>query len=173
MAGTILTTFPRRRLRGTICIRNVQPRPFNQEAPMLNRIRTIGLSAACLVVLLLSGRASSGDLEHVNVYASGADGYNTFRIPTIETAPDGTILAFAEARKYNAGDPGMENNEIDLVLKRSKDGGKTWSEAIPLHSDAKTDNGYDQRPRLAGGANGCDFHAANLRCRECAGGSVA
>ena len=93
----------------------------------MNRTRTIGLIVASLAVLLLSVPAPAGDLEHVNVYASGADGYNTFRIPAIETAGDGTLLAFAEARKHNAGDPGTGNNDIDLVLKRSSDGGKTWS----------------------------------------------
>jgi len=76
-------------------------------------------------VLLLA--AQPPDLQHVDVYNSGEDGYAVYRIPTIEVAPDGTILAFAEARKFNGADPGMENNEIDLVLKRSRDGGKTWS----------------------------------------------
>ncbi len=84
------------------------------------------LAIALLPVGLLLATPSQ-DLQHVDVYTSGQDGYAVYRIPAIETAPDGTILAFAEARKYNAGDPGMDNNEIDLVLKRSKDGGKTWS----------------------------------------------
>ena len=34
----------------------------------------------------------------------------------------GTVLAFAEARKNNCGDAG----DIDLVVKRSEDGGRTW-----------------------------------------------
>jgi len=69
----------------------------------------------------------SPDLKHVDVYQSGTEGYHTFRIPAIETAADGTLLAFAEARKDNASDPGTGNNDIDLVLKRSTDGGATWS----------------------------------------------
>ncbi len=36
---------------------------------------------------------------------------------------DGTLLAFAEARRTGAADSG----DIDLVLKRSRDGGATWS----------------------------------------------
>lgn len=68
--------------------------------------------------------------EHVNVYESGKDGYAGYRIPAIETAPDGTLLAFAEARKYNLSDPGGQGQEIDLVLKRSEDNGKTWSEMV-------------------------------------------
>jgi len=63
----------------------------------------------------------------VDVFASGKDGYAYYRIPAVETAPHGAVLAFAEARKYNASDPGEKGQEIDLVLKRSTDGGTTWS----------------------------------------------
>jgi len=63
----------------------------------------------------------------VDVFVSGQDGYQGFRIPVIETAADGSLLAFAEARKHNFGDPGTDNNDIDLVLKRSTDLGCTWS----------------------------------------------
>ena len=66
-------------------------------------------------------------LEHVDVFVSGHEGYAGYRIPAIEAAPDGTLLAFAEARKYNLADPGGKGQEIDLVLKRSTDGGETWS----------------------------------------------
>jgi len=64
---------------------------------------------------------------HVDVFTSGQDGYKIYRIPAIETAPDGTLIAFAEARKYSGADPGYEGNDIDLACKRSTDGGKTWS----------------------------------------------
>lgn len=66
-------------------------------------------------------------LTHVDVYESGTEDYHTFRIPAIETAPDGSLIALAEARKYNGSDPGCDHNEIDLVCKRSTDGGNTWS----------------------------------------------
>jgi sialidase-1 len=71
--------------------------------------------------------AADLEIRNTDVFTSGQDGYHTYRIPAIETAPDGTLLAFAEARKYNAGDPGMDKNDIDLVMKRSTDGGLTWS----------------------------------------------
>jgi len=72
--------------------------------------------------------AANSELRHVNVFASGSDGYCAYRIPVIETAPDGTLLAFAEARKFNLADPGHDGQEIDLVCKRSTDGGASWSE---------------------------------------------
>lgn len=65
--------------------------------------------------------------RHVDVFVSGQDGYHAYRIPAIETAADGSLLAFAEARKHNLNDPGFEGADIDLVMKRSTDRGETWS----------------------------------------------
>ncbi|MFH1920429.1 MAG: sialidase family protein [Planctomycetota bacterium] len=83
-----------------------------------------------MLLLAVAAPAVAADplLEQVDVYKSGEDGYEIYRIPGIETAPDGTLLAFAEARKYGGADPGFGKQDIDLVLKRSNDGGKTWSE---------------------------------------------
>ena len=66
-------------------------------------------------------------LTQTDVFVSGKDGYDTYRIPAIETAPDGSLIAFAEARKYNAADPGSPKQDIDLVYKRSTNCGATWS----------------------------------------------
>ncbi|TDC50326.1 hypothetical protein E1212_15365 [Jiangella ureilytica] len=61
-------------------------------------------------------------VEQTTVFARGQDGYHTFRIPAVVQAADGTLLAFAEGRLDSPGDDG----DIDLVLKRSSDGGRTW-----------------------------------------------
>ena len=66
-------------------------------------------------------------LTHTDVFISGQNGYHTYRIPAMEAAPDGSLIAFAEARKYNADDPGFGKQEIDLVYKRSTNNGATWS----------------------------------------------
>ena len=66
-------------------------------------------------------------LTNTDVFVSGQSGYHTYRIPAVEAAPDGSLIAFAEARKYNAGDPGFGKQEIDLVYKRSTNNGATWS----------------------------------------------
>ncbi|HEY5909086.1 MAG TPA: sialidase family protein [Verrucomicrobiae bacterium] len=71
-------------------------------------------------------------LQSADVFVSGAAGYSTYRIPGIETAPDGTLIAFAEARKYSAADPGFGKQDIDLVYKRSTDNGATWSSMVVL-----------------------------------------
>ena len=57
-----------------------------------------------------------------DLFVRGAEGYHTFRIPSLLVTPKGTVLAFAEGRKRGQGDAG----DIDVVLKRSTDGGKTW-----------------------------------------------
>lgn len=65
---------------------------------------------------------------HVDVFTSGQDGFCAYRIPALAVTADGTLLALAEARKNHRGDPGTEGNELHLVVKRSRDGGQTWSE---------------------------------------------
>ncbi|GAA2499373.1 sialidase family protein [Streptomyces longisporus] len=55
-------------------------------------------------------------------YVSGEGGYDTYRIPATVTTGRGTVLAFAEGRLGGAGDTG----NIDVVLRRSGDGGCTW-----------------------------------------------
>lgn len=55
-------------------------------------------------------------------YTSGTEGYDGFRIPAVVTTRSGMVLAFAEGRRTGLGDAG----DIDLVLKRSTDGGCTW-----------------------------------------------
>ncbi|MFJ5831950.1 exo-alpha-sialidase [Streptomyces sp. NPDC093089] len=55
-------------------------------------------------------------------YASGAGGYAGYRIPAVVRTRAGTVLAFAEGRSGGAGDSGA----IDIVVRRSEDGGCTW-----------------------------------------------
>ncbi|MGW0573765.1 MULTISPECIES: sialidase family protein [Streptomyces] len=55
-------------------------------------------------------------------FTAGESGYDTYRIPATVTTRAGTVLAFAEGRHNGAGDTG----NIDVVLRRSGDGGCTW-----------------------------------------------
>ncbi|HLO46198.1 MAG TPA: sialidase family protein [Leadbetterella sp.] len=57
------------------------------------------------------------------IFISGTEGYRSFRIPAIVAAKNGCLIAFAEGRVNNAGDFG----NIDLVMRKSCDNGKSWS----------------------------------------------
>src|SRR3954468_22615418 len=56
------------------------------------------------------------------LFDSGKEGYKRYRIPALITTTKGTVLAFCEGRKGGGGLTG----DVDIVLKRSGDGGKTW-----------------------------------------------
>src|SRR5262249_44083222 len=66
-------------------------------------------------------------------FISGTDGYHTYRIPAIVVTTNETILAFCEGRKNSPNDSG----KIDLLLKRSTDGGKSWSAQQIIRSDGE------------------------------------
>ncbi len=80
----------------------------------------------CLALILQLGSILQAQESTTDIYRKDQDGYSCFRIPAIVRSKAGTLLAFAEARKNSCSDTG----NIDLVLKRSEDGGKTWSNLI-------------------------------------------
>ncbi|MFG3269524.1 exo-alpha-sialidase [Streptomyces luteogriseus] len=67
--------------------------------------------------------AASTEFDQQVLFKASQDpGYACFRIPAIVRTTSGTLLAFAEGRVLNCGDAA----DIDIVLKRSTDGGRTW-----------------------------------------------
>ena len=58
------------------------------------------------------------------LYDAGRWGYHTFRIPAGVRTLEGHLLAFAEGRRNDFTDTG----DIDLVMRRSEDKGRTWGE---------------------------------------------
>lgn len=67
--------------------------------------------------------AVSFSQQKVPVFVLGTEGYKSFRIPAIISLPDGDLLAFCEGRVNGPADFG----NVDIVMKRSIDKGKTWS----------------------------------------------
>ena len=57
------------------------------------------------------------------VFKGGKEGHAIYRIPAIIGLPGGQLLAFAEGRVNGSDDFG----DVNLVMKRSLDGGLTWS----------------------------------------------
>jgi sialidase-1 len=109
------------------------PRPTTILLPVTCRLL---LSAPMLIQTFVVSAAADEKTEHVaiDVFISGADGYPTFRIPSLVVTAKGTLLAFCEARKTGRGDDG----DIDLVLRRSTDGGKTWHPMQIVHEEGGT-----------------------------------
>jgi sialidase-1 len=78
-------------------------------------------SLVCLAVSLTTV-GFAVPVTQTDVFISGEGGYHTYRIPAILRAANGDLLAFCEGRKGSGGDSG----DIDLLLKRSNDSGKSW-----------------------------------------------
>ncbi|MFF4042783.1 exo-alpha-sialidase [Streptomyces sp. NPDC001816] len=66
-------------------------------------------------------------------FRAGQEGYASFRIPAVVATHKGTLLAFCEGRVDSAADHG----HIDIVLKRSTDGGRTWGPLRVAASNGK------------------------------------
>ena len=103
---------------------------FSKEITMTRLVSTFSV----IFAMGLASRAVA-DVAHVDVFLSGADGYHTFRIPSLILTPAGHLLATCEGRKTSRSDHG----DIDLVMKRSEDGGKTWSDLQLLHEEGDGD----------------------------------
>ena len=88
-----------------------------------------------LVIALLTVPALNASMgvepDSLDLFTSGQGGYDTYRIPSVITTTQGTVLAFCEGRKNSAGDSG----DIDLLMKRSEDGGLQWSDTAVVWDD--------------------------------------
>ncbi|MPQ44444.1 exo-alpha-sialidase [Clostridium tarantellae] len=76
--------------------------------------------------------------EESIVFDSNKDGYGSTRIPGIVVTSKGTLLAYCEARS-NYSDWAT----MDIILKRSEDGGETWSEPTILANGIETSSTYN------------------------------
>jgi len=93
---------------------------------------------ASFLFLLIGFAAYAAEPEKIDVFRAGDGGYSLYRIPGIVVTAKGTVLAYCEARKESGADWGA----IDLTLRRSVDGGKTWSDriAFPTPDGPKSKN---------------------------------
>ena len=99
------------------------------------------------------------------------NGSRVYRIPAMVVANDGSIVVAADKRYDSHTDIG-NGHVIDIVVRRSTDGGKTWSEPLTIAKGlGTTANGGDDDkcgygdPSLVKGKDGklyCLFVAGNL-----------
>lgn len=94
------------------------PRFWDRRSLLLAGCGPFGLSLA---------RAARGPerpaCDRTDLFVAGAQGYAFYRIPGLVATRSNILLAYAEARRYNASDWGS----IDIVIRRSTDRGRSWS----------------------------------------------
>lgn len=94
-----------------------------------------------LLVALASRATAGGNLlveQRAVAFPFDADGAHCHRIPSLATAKDGTLLLACESRRLSWRD----KSPTDVVVRRSTDGGKTWSATqvvLPGGDDAQMD----------------------------------
>jgi sialidase-1 len=88
-------------------------------------------SPVTFIMFVMISAVASAQYKTVPVFVSGMEGHKSYRIPAVISLPDENLLAFAEGRVHGSGDFG----DINIVMKRSSDGGKTWS-ALQTVADA-------------------------------------
>lgn len=110
---------------------------MNQSNPVY---RLTMASAAILLLGIGCGPApetqeSPPAPTQTDLFVSGEGGYHTYRIPSLIVTRQGSLLAFSEGRKNNRRDHG----DIDLLIKRSTDGGQTWSDQRIVYEEGGTE----------------------------------
>jgi sialidase-1 len=104
--------------------------------------------AVCLLILACAAPIAAQErsaahsaatpwFESTNLWNANDGGYETYRIPGVVVTRRGTVLAYTSARSS----PG-DWADIDIVLRRSTDGGRSWSPSRVLAGEKKgvTDN---------------------------------
>jgi sialidase-1 len=80
-----------------------------------------------MLVMLAAAQLSfaAPQFTQANLFEGGEGGHKLYRIPGIVVTHRGTVLVYCEGRRYTGGDW----DTIDLMLRRSTDGGRTFSPA--------------------------------------------
>lgn len=73
------------------------------------------------------------------LFAPGDAGSKSYRIPAIITAKDGSLVTVTDKRKTGTQDLPAD---IDVVVKRSTDGGKSWSEVLIIAQGTGARSGF-------------------------------
>lgn len=85
-----------------------------------------------LVMVLLQGcrtsRLSVSKAPATTIVFEPSGGYASMRIPALVLTKQGTLLAFCEGRVGTASDWA----EMDMLMRRSTDGGKTWEPMVVI-----------------------------------------
>lgn len=75
-----------------------------------------------LLACAVRAAACTAVVDFSDVFVGGIGGYACYRIPAIVQLGNGTLIAFAEGRRFSCDDHGWN----DIVQKSSWDNGQTW-----------------------------------------------
>lgn len=115
-------------------------------------MRAVAKSFCCLAALACCARLLSAQEAFskqdaasalVPVFTAGAEGHACYRIPALVTTRKGVLLAVADGRLTNCADI---PNPLNLVLKRSRDNGKTWGPLQVIADYGSNTNDSDVYP---------------------------
>jgi sialidase-1 len=97
---------------------------------MKNGLIFLLLTTACITNGCKTSKVSSSKqaLETTIVFEPVGGTYASMRIPALVLTKQGTLLAFAEGRVGTASDW----SEMDMLMRRSTDGGRTWGPIIVI-----------------------------------------
>ncbi|MFZ9982877.1 MAG: sialidase family protein [Cyclobacteriaceae bacterium] len=90
------------------------------------------LQSLCLMSMI-DAQAQSVDRDQLqDLFFTGMkSGVACYRIPAVTTAPDGTLLAAIDERLGSCRDLG-QNEDINIVMRKSSDHGQTWTQVQTL-----------------------------------------
>lgn len=97
----------------------------------------VGLASAAVAPVVAWGavarirRVGEGDRLISTPFLSGEGGYQCYRTPGLAITAQATVLAFCGGRVDNCKDEG----NIDLLLRRSEDGGQSWGPLQVIAND--------------------------------------
>jgi sialidase-1 len=107
-----------------------------------------------LLALIPAVTLNGAEPARMDLFVSGTSGYAVYRIPGIVATPHGVLFAYAEARKTGASDW----DGIDIVVRRSEDGGATWT---PQQVVGRLPGPVSQNPAAASRARPADVITYN------------
>lgn len=102
---------------------------MSDQSPPLTRRQF--LAASGLSIATMTSRLEdvfAAEPRVIDLFSAGSGGYTHYRIPGLVATPGGALLAYCEGRHDARGDWG----NIDILARRSVDGGRRWDPARVL-----------------------------------------
>lgn len=95
------------------------------------------------VLAALAAACQTPGIESTIVFAEGSDSCHFYRIPAMTLDKQGNVVAVIDRRYESIVDLGYRKTSIDISVKRSTDGGKTWGpQSFIARGDTSKVTGY-------------------------------